>query len=101
MLDETEFAVPIDPAIGGGAQQNHNHQQRSADGSTTDPTNLRQLAAAVVRLWAETFRGSHLFEFVDMMGSGLESYAFHIENPRDRTPLAMGRMGANHPMQMH
>ncbi|KAK3401676.1 hypothetical protein B0T20DRAFT_402363 [Sordaria brevicollis] len=100
MLDETEFAVPIDPAIGGGAQQNHNHQQRSADGSTTDPTNLRQLAAAVVRLWAETFRGSHLFEFVDMMGSALESYAFHIENPRDRTPLAMGRMGANHSMQM-
>ncbi|KAK1775390.1 hypothetical protein QBC45DRAFT_422402 [Copromyces sp. CBS 386.78] len=100
MLDETEFAVPIDPAIGGGAQQSHNHQQRSADGSATDPTNLRQLAAAVVRLWAETFRGSHLFEFVDMMGSALESYAYHIENPRDRTPLAMGRMGANHEMQM-
>ncbi|KAJ4419169.1 hypothetical protein N0V85_001125 [Neurospora sp. IMI 360204] len=100
MLDETEFAVPIDPAIGGGAQQNHNHQQRSTDGSATDPTNLRQLAAAVIRLWAETFRGTHIFEFVDMMGSGLESYAYHIENPRDRTPLAMGRMGANHQMQM-
>ncbi|EGO54164.1 hypothetical protein NEUTE1DRAFT_87299 [Neurospora tetrasperma FGSC 2508] len=100
MLDETEFAVPIDPAIGGGAQQNHNHQQRSTDGPATDPTNLRQLAAAVVRLWAETFRGTHIFEFVDMMGSGLETYAYHIENPRDRTPLAMGRMGTNHQMQM-
>lgn len=99
MLDETEFAVPVDPALG-SAQQNHNYQQRSADGSGTDSTNLRQLAAAVVRLWAETFKGSHLFEFVDMMSSALESYAYHIENPRNRTPLAMDRMGANHQMQM-
>jgi hypothetical protein len=76
MLDETEFAVPIDPSLGG-----------------PDHPSLRQLAAAVIRLWAETFKGSHIFDIVKVIGTGLEGYADLLERPRDRTPL--GRMGTN------
>lgn len=95
MLDETEFAVPIDPSLsgpGGHHQNNHSHhqqQQRAAamDMSSTDSIKLRQLAAAVIRLWAETFKGTHIFEIVRIMGAGLEGYADLIEKPRDLTPL--------------
>jgi hypothetical protein len=54
---------------------------------------MRQLAAAVIRVWAETFKGSHIFEIVKIIGNGLEGYADLIEKPRDRTPL--GRMASN------
>ncbi|KAF7534034.1 hypothetical protein G7054_g6553 [Neopestalotiopsis clavispora] len=85
MLDETEFAVPIDPSLSGG--QGHNP---SMDMTINDSVRMRQLAAAVIRVWAETFKGSHIFEIVKVIGSGLEGYADLIEKPRDRTPL--GRM---------
>lgn len=91
MLDETEFAVPIDPSLSGlGAGQGHHghHPSRSADLSTTDSTKLRQLASAVIRLWAETFKGTHIFEMIRIMAAGLEGYADLLEKPRDRTPLA-------------
>lgn len=99
MLDETEFAVPIDPSLsgGGGASGNgggHHRQSSSSvadmSGTGTDGVKLRQLASAVVRLWAETFKGTHIFEIVRIMAAGLEGYADLIEKPRDRTPL--GRM---------
>lgn len=96
MLDETEFAVPIDPSLAGGASGSgggsHHRQSSSsvADISGTDGAKLRQLASAVVRLWAETFKGTHIFEIVRIMAAGLEGYADLIEKPRDRTPL--GRM---------
>ena len=94
MLDETEFAVPIDPSLAGssGAHGGHN-PSRSMDMSATDSTKLRQLACAVIRLWAETFKGTHIFDIVRIIAAGLEGYADMIEKPRDRTPL--GRMVAN------
>lgn len=97
MLDETEFAVPIDPSLAGsssGHGHGHGHHpSRSMDLSATDPTKLRQLACAVIRLWAETFKGTHIFEIVRIIAVGLEGYADMMEKPRDRTPL--GRMVPN------
>jgi hypothetical protein len=95
MLDETEFAVPIDPSLSGPHHHHHQHHasRSSMDMSSTDSTKLRQLAAAVIRLWAETFKGTHIFEIVRIMGAGLEGYADLLEKPRDRTPL--GRLAAN------
>ncbi|KAK4189339.1 hypothetical protein QBC35DRAFT_380504 [Podospora australis] len=86
MLDETEFAVPVDPSLAGGGSASNHHgggQDLSANGSA----GLRQLACGVVRLWAETFKGAHIFEVVQILAAGLESYGDLIEKPRDRTPL--------------
>ncbi|KAH6696828.1 hypothetical protein F5X68DRAFT_162513 [Plectosphaerella plurivora] len=83
MLDETEFAVPIDPSLGGPSAG----QPASMEAIAGDSTRLRQLAAAVIRLWAETFKGSHVFDLVRVMGSSLDGYANLVEKPRDRTPL--------------
>jgi hypothetical protein len=95
MLDETEFAVPIDPSLAGssGGHGHGHHPSRSIDLSATDSTKLRQLACAVIRLWAETFKGTHIFEIVRIIAAGLEGYADMMEKPRDRTPL--GRMVPN------
>lgn len=97
MLDETEFAVPIDPSLAAGSGHGHHpiHQaSRSMDmPASTDSTKLRQLACAVIRLWAETFKGAHIFEIVRIMAAGLEGYADMMEKPRDRTPL--GRIVPN------
>jgi hypothetical protein len=90
MLDETEFAVPIDPSLSGAGSSHEHHPARSADLTAGDGSKLRKLASAVVRLWAETFKGTHIFEIVRIMGAGLEGYADLLEKPRDRTPL--GRM---------
>jgi hypothetical protein len=87
LLDETEFAVPIDPSLSGTGAGHPHHPSRAMDMSVSDSAKLRQLASAVVRLWAETFKGAHIFEIVRVMGSGLEGYADLIEKPRDRTPL--------------
>ena len=93
MLDETEFAVPIDPSLSGGGNNHNHHPTRAIDINAADSTKLRQLASAVIRLWAETFKGVHIFEIVRIMAAGLEGYADLIEKPRDRTPL--GRMVSN------
>lgn len=87
MLDETEFAVPIDPSLSGG-----NSGSGQMEIATSDSTKLRQLASAVVRLWAETFKGTHIFDMVKVMGASLDGYADLVEKPRDRTPP--GRMAA-------
>ncbi|KAL2131753.1 hypothetical protein VTI74DRAFT_4653 [Chaetomium olivicolor] len=96
MLDETEFAVPIDPSLASSSSAGHgggHHQSRSVDlSSAADSTKLRQLACAVIRLWAETFKGAHIFEIVKIIAAGLEGYADMMEKPRDRTPL--GRIGS-------
>ncbi|KAK8100709.1 hypothetical protein PG999_011083 [Apiospora kogelbergensis] len=89
MLDETEFAVPIDPSLSGSASGHSSH----VDYTANDNTKLRQLAAAVTRLWAETFKGNHMFDIVKVIGNGLEGYADLLEKPRDRTPL--GRVPPN------
>ncbi|KAF2972805.1 hypothetical protein GQX73_g759 [Xylaria multiplex] len=64
MLDETEFAVPIDPSLSGGGP---GHPSSNMDTTINDNNKLRQLAAAVIRLWAETFKGSHIFDIVKVI----------------------------------
>ncbi|RYP89507.1 hypothetical protein DL770_004377 [Monosporascus sp. CRB-9-2] len=86
MLDETEFAVPIDPSLSGGAP---GHPGSNTEIAANDGTKLRQLAVAVIRLWAETFKGSHIFDIVKVIGNGLEGYADLLEKPHDRTPRAV------------
>jgi hypothetical protein len=90
MLDETEFAVPIDPSLSGGGAGHPS----SMDTAATDGTKLRQLAAAVIRVWAETFKGSHIFDIVKVIGTGLEGYADLLEKPGDRTPLSRLRQNS-------
>jgi hypothetical protein len=87
MLDETEFAVPIDPSLSGTSSAGQSTGGSIDIGGPNDGIRIRQLAAAVVRLWAETFKGSHIFDMVRVMGSGLDAYGDLIEKPRDRTPL--------------
>lgn len=69
MLDETEFAVEIKPVSTG------------ASGKELDDTRkaIKRLGAAVVRLWAETFKGTHVFSIVRVIGSALEVYAELME----------------------
>ena len=86
LLDETEFAVPIDPSLSGSGPNAAAPPSHSAP--TNEGAKLHQLATAVVHLWAETFKGSHVFEVISVMGLGLESYADILEKPGDGTPLA-------------
>jgi len=65
MLNETEFAV-----------LNENNGQV---GAVDERIKIKQLSAAVVRLWAETFRGPHVFEFVKLIGASLDAYADLLE----------------------
>jgi len=65
ILNETEFAVVNDDI--------------DRDGVLDERTKARQLGAAVVRLWAETFKGTHVFEFVKLIGRSLDCYADLLE----------------------
>ncbi len=85
LLDETEFAVPIDPSLSGSAPGSSASSSQQA--AMSDGAKLRQLAVAVVQLWAETFKGTHLFAVIGIMGLGLENYADILVKPGDRTPL--------------
>jgi hypothetical protein len=67
MLDETEFAVSFND--GGG--------------TVDERVKIKQLGSAVVRLWAETFKGTHVFEIVKVIGSSLEIYADLLEKAND------------------
>lgn len=69
MLDETEFAVPVDSLITGSDFLGQTNL------GANDAAKLRQLASAVVRLWAETFKGVHIFDMVHVMGASLDRYA--------------------------
>lgn len=68
MLDETEFAVSF---ASEGAM------------AVDERTKIRQLGSAVVRLWAETFKGTHIFDIVKLIGSSLEIYAQLLEKGND------------------
>lgn len=81
MLDETEFAVPVDPSLSSA-----NSASAQPEMATSDGAKLRQLASAVVRLWAETFKGTHIFDMVKVMGSSLDAFADLATKPRERTP---------------
>ncbi len=68
MLDETEFAVSF----------------ASENGMAVDErAKIRQLGCAVVRLWAETFKGTQIFDIVKLIGSSLEIYAQLLEKGED------------------
>ncbi|KFA52643.1 hypothetical protein S40293_05425 [Stachybotrys chartarum IBT 40293] len=82
MLDETEFAVPVDPSLAGPSSGSGQMEL-----GTSDSAKLRQLAGAVVKLWAETFKGSHMFDIVKVMGASLDGYAELVQKPRDRSSL--------------
>jgi hypothetical protein len=84
MLDETEFAVPIDPSLVNGMTASGGGQMEMV---TNDSAKLRQLAGAVVRLWAETFKGTHIFDMVKVMGASMDGFADLVEKTRDRGGL--------------
>ena len=65
MLDETDFAVPFE-IDNNGAQIN-------------DRAHIRKLSANVVRLWAETFKGIHIFEIANVIAATLDHYAHSLE----------------------
>ena len=65
MLDETEFAVSFQDEDGMPGHMAVENERRK----------IRQLGAAVVRLWAETFKGTQIFDIVKAMGQSLEIYA--------------------------
>jgi limonene-1,2-epoxide hydrolase len=69
MLEETEFAVP----------------QAGQDGIPVldERAKIKQLGSAVVRLWAETFKGTHIFDIVKLIGSSLEIYAQLLEKSNE------------------
>ena len=69
MVDETELAVPFEGEEG--------------EGPIDEGTRIKQLSAAVVRLWAETFKGTHIFEIVKVIGQSLEIYADLLETAND------------------
>lgn len=73
MLEETEFAIPSDTSYGGG----------NSDFGNNDSIKLRQMASAVVRLWAETFKGTHIFDMFKVMGASLDGYADLMMKPID------------------
>lgn len=75
LLDETEFAVPFDAT------------NMATDIAASDAMKLRQLAGAVVRLWAETFKGTHIFDMVKVMGGSLDIYADLAMKSSDRGAL--------------
>jgi hypothetical protein len=58
IVNETQFAVS------------------SSNNDVAEPAKVRQLGVAVVRLWAETFSGSHhVFPLVRVIGEALDIYA--------------------------
>ncbi|KAG0650825.1 hypothetical protein D0Z07_2845 [Hyphodiscus hymeniophilus] len=69
MVNETELAVSFEPEDG--------------EGPVDEGTKIKQLAAAVVRLWAETFKGTHIFEIVQVIGQSLDIYADMLETAID------------------
>jgi len=61
--------------------------------ASSDSAKLRQLASAVVRLWAETFKGTHIFDLVKVMGASLDGYADLVDKPPGRS--SMGRIASD------
>jgi hypothetical protein len=58
IVNETQFAVSFN------------------NDEVPEPVRVRQLGVAVVRLWAETFTGSHhVFPLVRVIGQALDIYA--------------------------
>jgi hypothetical protein len=49
------------------------------------PRRCRMMAAAVVRLWADTFRGAHVFGLFSGIGQALVLYADLLDRQLDST----------------
>ncbi|KAL2410889.1 hypothetical protein ABEF91_000675 [Exophiala dermatitidis] len=60
MLDETEFAMPVDVPI-------------------DSPAAMKYLSAGVLRVWAQVFRGAQTWAIVDVIGKSLNIYADMLE----------------------
>jgi hypothetical protein len=60
MLDETEFATPMEVAI-------------------DSPAAMKYLSAGVLRVWAQVFRGAQTWAIVDIIGTSLSIYADILE----------------------
>lgn len=60
MLDETEFAMPVDVPM-------------------DSPAALKYLSAGVLRVWAQVFRGAQTWAIVDVIGTSLNIYADMLE----------------------
>lgn len=55
---------------------NETHFAVSLGNNEIEPVKVRQLGVAVVRIWAETFSGSHhVFPLVRVIGEALDTYA--------------------------
>lgn len=94
IVDETEYAVPIDPSLAAASASTEPpavQPLRNDAASLKDSAKLRQLASAVLRIWAKTFKGDHVFELVKTMGHGLEIYSNILDKPRDAQG-SIGRM---------
>jgi hypothetical protein len=61
MLDETEFALPVDVTM-------------------DSPSYMKHLSAGVLRVWATIFKGSQTWAIVDVIGSALNIYADMLES---------------------
>ncbi|RDA93886.1 hypothetical protein CP533_4534 [Ophiocordyceps camponoti-saundersi (nom. inval.)] len=79
MLDETEFAVPIDPSL--------------LETATSDKDKLRQLASAVLRVWAVMFKATDTFDLIRVFGASLDGYADAVDS-RTETGRGEGQDGA-------
>ncbi|KIW54839.1 hypothetical protein, variant [Exophiala xenobiotica] len=60
MLDETEFAMPVDVPM-------------------DSPAAMKYLSAGVLRVWAQVFRGAQTWAIVDVIGTSLNIYADMLE----------------------
>lgn len=78
MLDETEFAIDV-PQSQTQSQTQSTFDTQDAANLEEERKNIKRLGAAVVRLWAETFKGTHVFAIVRVVGSALEVYAEMLE----------------------
>ncbi|TAQ89621.1 hypothetical protein B7494_g2051 [Chlorociboria aeruginascens] len=61
IVDETDLAISFESKI------NEIQESRA--------TKIRKLSVAIIRLWAQVFRGEHVFEIVGIMGASLEGFA--------------------------
>lgn len=58
-------------------------ESEEGKGPVDEGARIKQLGAAVVRLWAETFKGAHIFDIVKVIGQSLEIYADMLETANE------------------
>lgn len=68
LIRETEFGDSFD-------EDSHSHALQ-----------IRNLASSIMTLWAQIYKGSHVLDIVQLIGSGLEMLAETLLEPRTRSP---------------